>query len=140
MLANDPSVTVTGVRVQTGPDPVMDNYLERAIHALTASTHIMELDLSFCFLRVATTAAAAPFAEWIKSCATLKKLRLSCFIYDRQILQRHLLPVFLHAVSSRVAQGRQPLESVSISHYSQRGRCRCIAGHRVAERFKVALL
>jgi hypothetical protein len=128
MLANDPSITSVCVRTDLDTTPVMDNYLERAERALTASRHVVELDFSFCLFRTCipkcgcrvddakamATVMATPFVEWIQSSATLNKLRVSSYLLCHSQIVRHLLPVFLHALSSRVAQGLHPLESLSV--------------------------
>jgi hypothetical protein len=127
MLANDPSVT--GVSFQTCTTPFMDNYAERAARALAASTHIVELNLSFCSFHHCSrdrgdvlddiTVAAAPFVEWIQSSQSLEEVRLSHDASQRQyydhLLPPHLLPLFLQAVNSRAAKGRRPLKSVSLA-------------------------
>jgi hypothetical protein len=129
MLANDPSITSVCVRTDLDTTtPVMNNYLERAERALTASRHVVELDFSFCLFRdcirecgcrvndakAMATVMATPFVEWIQSSATLNKLQVSSYLSCPSQIVRHLLPVFLHALSSRVAQGLHPLELLSV--------------------------
>jgi hypothetical protein len=114
MLANDPSIASVHVRTSGS-----DDYLRRAVSALAASTHIVQLHLSFSPLTVVST-AAPPLAEWIQSSATLKQLRLCGLDFSHRRIIRRVWPLIVHAVCSRVVathdrRHRCPLQSLSLS-------------------------